>query len=351
MNDPVRSAPARRSLGRSIGFWSLIVVAGVTAPAPAFAVWVNTLPSAQASSRTRHEPARPTTRSAAPSRRGPSRRRFTSVDVQSLSSRLAPRLESLSGVAAAGARQVSYQVVDRRWATGTRAVRDLPRESPPRSSKVPRAGDRGSRPRVVGDPRSPRRPGATDRISIGEQVTDQFPGPRPNRRSGLRQLSTAQDIPLLKALAWVLPIRPSPLGAVWLRTGRRKAVRSVGWPYSSSVRSGSSLRTCAATTSSTSRPERNTRPATNGAWDILTEVCRLLPTADHRRDPLPRRLWLAGPDAGGRPTSHLPSRSALAVRRPGDYRRDPPRDEFSERRQPLPRVLLLVAPFGVTWIS
>ena len=160
MSDAVGSAPARRSRGRSIGFWGLIVVAGVLLLLSAFAVWVNrvALNTSVFADTSTTLLDNDQIRSAVATRAVDEL--FASVDVQAeLEAQLPQDWKSLSGVAAAGARQASYQIVDRALEQPSfqSSVHDLPRG-------VARHARRGPRRRGIagldagwrGDPRSPR---------------------------------------------------------------------------------------------------------------------------------------------------------------------------------------------------
>ena len=316
VSDAVGSAPARRSRGRSIGFWVLIVVAGVLLLLSAFAVWVNRVASDTPSSRTRARVCSTTTRIRSAVATRAVDELFTSVDVQAeLEAQLPQDWKSLSGVAAAGARQASYQVVDR--ALEQPAFQRLFAIS---SSRTPRSSrSRGRRiagldPGWRGDPRSPR-----------DRPRDR--GPHRHRRAGrgqdsadagqivvLRsdQLDTAQDaFQLLKTLAWVLHSGPRRF------RGRRIPDRQA--QSRSRRRGGRARRRCAGTRRC--EPDRHYyRLARLGATPAGRERrvghpdradARLLPPADRRRDPLPRRLLARRPwtsSGRSRRASHLPSR-------------------------------------------
>jgi hypothetical protein len=284
VSDGVGSAPARSSQGRSIGFWVLIVVAGVLLLLSAFAVWVNrvALNTGVFADTSTSLLDNDQIRSAVATRAVDEL--FTSVDVQAeLQAQLPQDWKSLSGVAAAGARQASYQVVDRALEQPAfqRLFAISLEESHATLVEVLEGG--GSRVSTQGgevtlDLRAIVRETA-DRIGIGEQVADRIPadaGQIVVLRSD--QLDTAQDaFQLLKTLAWVLPILTLAAfaGAVWLRTDRRKAVRGVGV----AVLVVGALGLVAANLTgnyivNSLVSERDTRPAANDAWDILTELMR-----------------------------------------------------------------------------
>ena len=113
MSDAVGSAPARRSRGRSIGFWVLIVVAGVLLLLSAFAVWVNRVAlntgvfADTSTSLLDNDQIRSAVATQAVDRL------FTSVDVQTELEAQLRRTGSRCRAWRAGARQASYQVVDR----------------------------------------------------------------------------------------------------------------------------------------------------------------------------------------------------------------------------------------------
>jgi len=284
MSDAVGSAPARRSRGRSIGFWVLIVVAGVLLLLSAFAVWVNrvALNTSVFADTSTTLLDNDQIRSAVATRAVDEL--FASVDVQAeLEAQLPQDWKSLSGVAAAGARQASYQIVDRALEQPSfqRLFTISLEESHATLVEVLEGG--GSRVSTQGgevtlDLREIVRE-AADRIGIGEQVADKIPadaGQIVVLRSD--QLDTAQDaFQLLKTLAWVLPLLTLAAfaGAVWLRTDRRKAVRGVGV----AVLVVGALGLVAAKLTgnyivNSLVSARETRPAANDAWDILTDLMR-----------------------------------------------------------------------------
>ena len=173
-----KRAPARRSRGRSIGFWVLIVVAGVLLLLSAFAVWVNrvalntgvfadTSTSLLDNDQIRSAVAtRAVDELSPPSTSRPSSRRSFR--------RTGSRCRA---VAAAGARQASYQVVDRALEQPAfQRLFAIPSSRTPRSSRSRGRRTAGLDPgwQVTLDLRAIVRE-AADRIGIGEQVADKIP--------------------------------------------------------------------------------------------------------------------------------------------------------------------------------
>jgi hypothetical protein len=284
MSDAVESAPARRSRGRNIGFWVLIVVAAVLLLLTAFAVWINrvALNTSVFADTSTSLLDNDQIRSAVATRAVDEL--FASVDVQAeLEAQLPQDWKSLSGVAAAGARQASYQIVDRALEQPAfqRLFAISLEESHATLVEVLEGG--GSRVSTQGgavtlDLREIIRE-AADRIGIGEQVADKIPadaGQIVVLRSD--QLDTAQNaFQLLKTLAWVLPLLTLAAfaGAVWLRIDRRKGVRGVGVAL---LVVGAVGLVAAKLTGNylvnSLVSERDTRPAANDAWNILTDLMR-----------------------------------------------------------------------------
>jgi hypothetical protein len=209
---------------------------------------------------------------------------FTSVDVQEeLEAQLPEDWKSLSGVAAAGARQGAYQIVDRAleqpqlqslWQT---TVEETHRTL---VQVLEGGGDRVSTEEgeVVLDMRAIVTEVA-ERIGIGQQVVDRIPddaGQIVVLRSD--ELDTAQSVfQLLKTLAWVLPLLTlAAFGlAVWLAPDRRRAVRGIG----ATVIVVGVLGLLAAQLTgnyvvNALAADRDTRDASSNAWDILTVLMR-----------------------------------------------------------------------------
>jgi hypothetical protein len=281
---PTETAPFRKRGGRTTIVWIVLVLAGLLLLVTSFAVWVNrvalnTEVFSDTSSQLLEDDA---IRGAVATRAVDEL--FTSVDVQAeLEAQLPEDWKSLSGVATAGARQGAYEVVDRAlqqpqlqsiWqATVEETHRTLVQVLEGGGDRV--STDEGE---VILDMRAIVIEVA-DRIGIGEQVVDRIPadaGQIVVLRSD--ELDAAQSgFQLLKTLAWVLPLLT--LGAfalaVWLAPDRRRAVRGVG----ATVIVVGALGLVAAQFTgnyvvNALAADRDTREASNNAWDILTSLMR-----------------------------------------------------------------------------
>jgi len=279
---PERSSHKGR--GRSVTVWVALVVAGLLLLLTSFAVWVdrvalNTDVFVDTSSELIEDDA---IREAVATKAVDEL--FESIDVQAEIEDRAPEdLAGLSGLAAAGLRQASYELVDRAlaqpalqrvWASTIGASHE---------TLVDVLEGDGSRvstesgvvtlelEQIVLE--------AADRIGIGDIAQDRLPDDV-GRIEILRsdELDAAQDgFQLLKTLAWVLPLLT--LGAfalvVWLAGDRRRAVRRIGVTVLvvgvlglvAANLTGSYVVTSLVT-------ETETRAAAGHAWDIVTELLR-----------------------------------------------------------------------------
>ena len=283
---PASSAePARgKSRGRSAAMWIVLVVAGLLLLLSTFAVWINrvALNTGVFSDTSGSLLDNPEIRTAVANRAVDEL--FANVDVQAeVEAQLPSDYKGLSGAAAAGLRQASYQIVNR--ALEQPVFQDLFRVALEQSHTtlvqvLEGGGDRVST--EGGEVTLNLRAiilEAADRIGIGDQVADRIPadaGQIVVLRSD--QLDTAQDVfQLLKTLAWVLPfLALAAFGlAVWLVRERRRAVRGIGV----------TLMVVGLVGLVAARLTRNyvvdalvaqhgDRPAANNAWDILTELMR-----------------------------------------------------------------------------
>ena len=209
---------------------------------------------------------------------------YSSVDVKSLIEEQTPKnLDPFAGVAAAGARQALYQILDRAlrqpalqrlWALSleqshTTLIRVLEDDEEVVTS------EEGV---VVLDLR-PIVLEAADRIGIRRQVAARLPQDA-GRIEVLRsdELDAAQDaFQLLKTLAWFLPLLTLAVFGfvVWIARDRRRAVRQVGITIAvvgivglvaASIVGGYVVDELVADTES--------RQAAANSWDILTETLR-----------------------------------------------------------------------------
>ena len=282
-NAPAAEKP-RQGRGRSVAMWVVLVVAGILLLLSSFAVWVNrvalnTSVFTDTSSKLLDND---TIRSAVATRAVDEL--FSSVDVQAEVEKQLPKdFKSLSGPATAGLRQASYQIVDRALkqpqlqtlfgATLEETHKTLVQVLEGGGSNVSTQGGKVTLNlnAIITQ--------AADRIGIGKQVADKIPadaGQIVVLRSD--QLKTAQSgFQLLKTLAWFLPILTLvAFGvAVWLARERRRAVRGIGAVLVAVGAIGllaANLTRNYLVNSLVS--DRETRPAANDAWNILTDLMR-----------------------------------------------------------------------------
>jgi hypothetical protein len=282
---PATPAPTpSASRSRSIALWVLLVLAGLLLLLSSFAVWINRVAlntnvfSDTSSSLLDND----AIRSAVATRVVDEL--FDSVDVQAeLEGPLPTDYESLSGPAAAGLRQASYQIVDRALEQSAfqRLFKATLRETHSTLVEVLEGGG----PRVTTEGGEVTLDLQTiiqetaDRIGIGDQVAGRIP-PDAGRIVILRsdELDTAQNVfQLLKTLAWFLPLLTlAAFGvAVWIARDRRRAVRGVG--ITILIVGAIGLLAARLTRNylvDSLVAERDDRQAANNAWDILTDLMR-----------------------------------------------------------------------------
>lgn len=298
-----------------MGAWIALVLAGLLLLLSSFAVWVdrvalNTDVFVDTSSELLDDDA---IRSAVATRAVDEL--YAEVDVASLlEDRLPNDYQSLSGPAAAGLRQASYQIVNR--ALEQPAMQKLWAVSLEESHRtlvqvLEGGGDRVSTGEgVVTLDLRPIVLDTAERIGLRDEVAGRLPADA-GRIEVLRsdELDTAQNVfQLLKTLAWLLPILM--LGAfglaVWLAGDRRRAVRRVGVAVLVvGVLGLVAVRLVGSYVVNELVADTDTRTAAGNAWDILTELLR----ASFRSFVVVGVLflvaaWLAGP-----------GRRAIATRR------------------------------------
>ena len=277
-------ARAEQGRGRSVAMWVVLVLAGVLLLLTSFAVWINrvALNTGVFTDTSSELLADDAIRNAVATRAVDEL--FNSVDVQAeVKAQLPKDFKSLSGPAAAGLRQASYEIVDR--ALEQPRLQSLFAATLEETHKTlvevlegggPRVSTEGGE--VVLDLRTIILE-AADRIGIGDQVADKVPADA-GRIVILRsdELDTAQaGFQLLKTLAWVLPLLTLAAfgGAVWLARERRRAVRGVGAVLVAVGAIG-------LVASNLTRnylvdrlvAERENRQAASNAWNILTDLMR-----------------------------------------------------------------------------
>jgi hypothetical protein len=275
---------ARRSRGRSIGLYVVLVLAGLLLLLASFAVWVNrvalnTEVFTDTSSQLIDDPE---IRSAVAQRSVDEL--YANVDVEAvIEERLPEDVQRLAGPTAAALRQAAPQILER--ALGQPALARVWSETIERSHETlvqVLEGDgevvETTGGVVVLDLRTLVLE-AADRIGIRAQVEQRLPADA-GRIEVLRadELDTAQDaFQILKALAWLLPILAllAFAGAVWLAPDRRRALRAVG--ITILVVGVVGLLAVGLTGNyvvDSLVEERDSRPAAANAWDILTELLR-----------------------------------------------------------------------------
>jgi hypothetical protein len=274
----------KQGRGRSTAMWIVLVIAGLLLLLSSFAVWVNrvALNTSVFTDTSSELLANDQIRSAVATRAVDEL--FSSVDVQAeVEDQLPKDFKSLSGPATAGLRQASYEIVDRALqqprlqalfaATLEETHKTLVQVLEGGGSRVStQGGDVTLNLRTIILE-------AADRIGIGKQIADKVPADAGNiviLRSD--QLKTAQNgFQLLKTLAWFLPLLTLvAFGvAVWLARERRRAVRGVGAVL---VAVGALGLVAANLTRNylvnSLVADRETRPAANDAWNILTDLMR-----------------------------------------------------------------------------
>jgi hypothetical protein len=270
--------------GRAIGAWIALVLAGLLLLLSSFAVWVNRVALntdvfVDTSSELLEDDA---IRSAVATRAVDEL--YAEVDVASLlEDRLPDDYQSLSGPAAAGLRQASYEIVDR--ALERPAMQKLWAISLEQShltlvQVLEGGGDRVSTDEgIVSLDLRPIVLDTAERIGLRDEVEDRLPqnaGVIEVLRSD--ELDTAQNaFQLLKALAWLLPILTLLMFAlaVWLAGDRRRAVRRVGITVLVvGVLGLVAARITGNYVVDSLVADTDTRTAAGNAWDILTELLR-----------------------------------------------------------------------------
>jgi Short C-terminal domain len=288
MSEQLETAPVPatrpRRRGRSIAAWIVLVLAALLLLLSAFAIWVNRVAlNSDVFVDTSTELIEDDEIRSAVSTRAVDEL-FDSVDVAALlEERLPDDYQNLSGPAAAGLQQASYQVVDR--ALERPAFQRLWEFSVEESHEtlvqvLEGGGDRVTTEEgVVTLDLRPLVLETADRIGIHDQVEDRLPADA-GRIEVLRadELDVAQDaFQLLKTLAWLLPLLAVGAFAlaVWLSGDRRRALRRVG--ISLLVVGVVGLLAARLTGNyvvNSLVADTENRTAAGNAWDILTELLR-----------------------------------------------------------------------------
>lgn len=278
------AVPATTHRARAAAAWTALVLAAVLLLLSSFAVWVdrvalNTDVFVDTSSKLIEDD---TIREAVATRAVDEL--YASVDVaELLEDRLPDDYQSLSGPAAAGLRQASYQLVDRALEQpALQRLWALSLEQSHRTLVRVLEGDGDTVSTEGGIVTLDLRPivlETADRIGIRDEVEGRLPADA-GRIEVLRsdELDTAQDaFQLLNVLAWLLPVLT--LGAfalaVWLTGDRRRAVRRIG--VTALVVGVLGLLAANLTGNyvvDSLVAETETRAAASDTWDILTELLR-----------------------------------------------------------------------------
>ena len=279
---PEPRASERR--GRAVGAWVALVLAGLLLLLASFAIWVNRVALntdvfVDTSSELLDDDA---IRNAVATRAVDEL--YAEVDVASLlEDRLPNDFQSLSGPAAAGLRQASYQIVDR--ALEQPAMQKLWAISLEESHRtlvqvLEGGGDRVSTDEgIVTLDLRPIVLDTAERIGLRDEVEGRLPadaGVIEVLRSD--ELDTAQNVfQLLKTLAWLLPVLA--IGAfalaVWLASDRRRSLRRIGITVVVvGVLGLVAVRLAGNYVVDELVANTDTRTAAGNAWDILTEVLR-----------------------------------------------------------------------------
>lgn len=267
-----------------MAMWAVLVLAGLLLLLSAFAVWVNRVAldtevfTSTSSSLLDDDEIRSAVANRAVDEL------FANVDVQAeIESQLPEDYTGLSGVAAAGLRRASYEIIDR--ALEEPIFQQLFKISLEESHEtlvqvLEGGGDQVST--EDGEVTLQLRPiiiEAADRIGLGKQAADNLPADAGSiviLRSD--ELDTAQAaFQLLKTLAWLLPLLALvAFGvAVWLAGDRRRAVRGIGVTavvvgilglVAANLTRNYLVNSLVART--------DDRQAANNAWNILTDLMR-----------------------------------------------------------------------------
>jgi hypothetical protein len=209
---------------------------------------------------------------------------YASVDVEAaIEERLPEDVQSLAGPTAAGLRQVAPEILERAldqpalqrlWeATLEQTHKELVNVLEGGGTTVSTEGG------VVTLDLRDLVLEAADRIGIRAQVQDRLPADA-GRIEILRsdELDTAQDaFQLLETLAWVLPLLTLAAfgGAAWLAPDRRRALRGIGITiFVVGVLGLVAANLTGNYVVNSLVEERDTRPAADNAWDILTDLMR-----------------------------------------------------------------------------
>ena len=284
MSEAAAAPAVRKSRGRSIGLYVVLVIAGLLLLLTCFALWVNrvALNTSQFADTSTQLIDDPEIRRAVAQRSVDEL--YANVDVEAaIEERLPKDVKSLAGPTAAALRQTAPTVVDR--ALEQPALQKLWTQAIEQSHKtlvqvLEGNGDVVSTQGgvVVLDLREIVLE-AADRLGIRTQVQARLPADA-GRIVILRsnELDNAQNVfQLLKTLAWVLPILTllAFAGAVWLAPDRRRALLSVGVTIAIvGILGLLAARLTGNYVVDSLVKEHDVRPAANNAWDILTDLMR-----------------------------------------------------------------------------
>jgi Short C-terminal domain len=282
--EPASPAPARRSRGRSVVVFVVLVLAGLLLLLSSFAIWVNRVAlNTDVFADTSTELIEDDAIRQAVSTRVVDEL-FESVDVEAeLQKQLPPDYQRLAGPAAAGFREAAYRLVDRALQQPRlQRLWEASIEQSHRTLVAVLEGDEGTVSTgegVVSLDLESIVLEAADRIGLREQVADNLP-PDVGRIEILSsdELDAAQDgFQILKALAWFLPILTFIAFAIaaWVARDRRRLVRKIGITVVIVAVLGLlAVGVVGNYIVDSLVSDSENRTAASNAWDILTQLLR-----------------------------------------------------------------------------
>ncbi len=282
--EPASPAPARRSRGRSVVVFVVLVLAGLLLLLSSFAIWVNRVAlNTDVFADTSTELIEDDAIRQAVSTRVVDEL-FDSVDVEAeLQEQLPPDYQRLAGPAAAGFREAAYRLVDRALEQPRlQRLWEASIEQSHRTLVAVLEGDEGTVSTTEGVVSLDLEPivlEAADRIGLREQVADNLP---PDVGSieilSSDELDAAQDgFQILKALAWFLPVLTLIAFAIaaWVARDRRRLVRKIGITVVVVAVVGLlAVNVVGNYIVDSLVSDSENRTAASNAWDILTQLLK-----------------------------------------------------------------------------
>ena len=282
--EPASPAPARRSRGRSVVVFVVLVLAGLLLLLSSFAIWVNRVAlNTDVFADTSTELIEDDAIRQAVSTRVVDEL-FESVDVEAeLQEQLPPDYQRLAGPAAAGFREAAYRLVDRALQQPRlQRLWEASIEQSHRTLVAVLEGDEGTVSTTEGVVSLDLEPivlEAADRIGLREQVADNLP-PDVGQIEILSsdELDAAQDgFQILKALAWFLPVLTLIAFAIaaWVARDRRRLVRKIGITVVVVAVVGLlAVNVVGNYIVDSLVSDSENRTAASNAWDILTQLLK-----------------------------------------------------------------------------